>query len=164
MIRKAVLSDLAAVVELCENAKENMICNGILQWDEAYPKKQVFAQDIAEGNLFLMVAEDALLLGCAVLNDSQDVEYGEIDWQYNDVSVSVIHRLMVNPKAEGKGAAYALLQFAEQEAARRACGAIRLDAFAKNERALRLYERNGYNVRGTIELRKGTFYCFEKKL
>lgn len=97
MMRKAGLSDLESVVDLCEKVKENMIHNDVMQWDEFYPNPSVFTEDIAEENLFLMVGEDGLLLGCVVLNDFQDEEYGEIDWQYVDAHINVIHRLMVSP-------------------------------------------------------------------
>lgn len=41
---------------------------------------------------------------------------------------------------------------------------IRLDVFTKNPYAQKLYRKNGYQVRGFADWRKGRFDLMEKKL
>ena len=56
------------------------------------------------------------------------------------------------------------MNFAEDRARELGYCAIRLDAFTKNPRALRLYQTLGYHDAGGVTLRKGPFRCFEKRL
>jgi len=62
---------------------------------------------------------------------------------------------MVHPKHEGKGIAQYLV---------RHHGAIRLDVFANNLRAVSFYNKLGYEVTGKVIFRKGEFFCCEKLL
>jgi ribosomal protein S18 acetylase RimI-like enzyme len=66
--------------------------------------------------------------------------------------------------AQGGGIARKLLKYADDFAVKNGYGTIRLDAFTQNERALRLYEKNGYEKVGSVLFRKGEFYCYEKKM
>jgi ribosomal protein S18 acetylase RimI-like enzyme len=83
---------------------------------------------------------------------------------FEDAGVSVVHRLMVHPAFQGRGIARELMEFAERVALNRGCGVIRLDAFAMNPQALRLYRALGYREAGEVKFRKGAFLCFEKRL
>jgi len=76
----------------------------------------------------------------------------------------VIHRLCIDPKFKGQRLATKFVKFAEDFGRANNYKSIRLDAFVENQHALNLYQKNGYQVRGTVAFRKGDFYCFEKKL
>jgi len=75
-----------------------------------------------------------------VLNEHQDPEYTEVPWQFMAGPVAVVHRLMICPTLEGRGIARLLMKYAEESAERSGYRIMRLDAFMKNPRALRLYE------------------------
>jgi ribosomal protein S18 acetylase RimI-like enzyme len=57
-----------------------------------------------------------------------------------------IYDIQVNPEHRGKGYGHALLEAAEQEAARHGSQAIGLNVFGTNAVARRLYESSGYQV------------------
>ena len=57
-----------------------------------------------------------------------------------------IYDIQVNPEHRGKGYGRALLEAAEQEAARHGSQAIGLNVFGTNAVARRLYESSGYQV------------------
>jgi ribosomal protein S18 acetylase RimI-like enzyme len=57
-----------------------------------------------------------------------------------------IYDIEVNPEHQGKGYGRALLQAAEQQAARHGSKAIGLDVFGTNTVARRLYESSGYQI------------------
>ena len=76
----------------------------------------------------------------------------------------MVHRLMVDPRYQGRGIAGELMRFAEDRAGELGYDAIRLDAFSANPRALWLYQRLGYHDAGCVTFRKGLFRCFEKRL
>ncbi len=57
-----------------------------------------------------------------------------------------IYDIQVNPEHRGKGYGRALLEAAEQEAARHGSQAIGLNVFGTNAVARRLYESSGYEI------------------
>ena len=84
-------------------------------------------------------------------------------WTFTE-RAAVIHRMMVAPSFEGRGIARALLTFLEDRATSWGYASIRLDAFVRNPRAVRFYERCAYRRVGQVRFRKGDFHCFEKEL
>ena len=91
-------------------------------------------------------------------------EWAAVPWTILGVRTAVVHRLMVEPHYQGQGVARQLMQFAESQASRAGFECMRLDAFALNPPALRLYQNMGYRDAGSATLRKGVFRCLEKRL
>ena len=56
------------------------------------------------------------------------------------------------------------MRFAEDHARALGYAAVRLDSFAGNAGALRLYEKLGYRHAGEVRFRKGRFLCLERSL
>lgn len=71
---------------------------------------------------------------------------------------------MVRPDAQRGGLGRFLMRFAEREAHRLGCRAIRLDTMDANARALALYRALGYRQAGGVRFRKGAFTCFERRV
>jgi len=163
MIRKGKIEDTQSIMNIIKTATLDMESKNIHQWDEIYPDEAVINEDIVNGNLYVN-EEDGIISALIVLNEDQAEEYGDLNWKYISEKQLVIHRLCVDAKAQGGGIARKLLEYAENFAVKNGYGAIRLDAFTQNERALRLYEKNGYEKVGSVEFRKGEFYCYEKDL
>ena len=162
MLQLAELSDLSAVVHLTACCIAEMRAHGIDQWDEVYPSRATHEEDIREKHLYLL--RDGELVGSIVLNAVESPEYSSVRWAYEGVSVGVIHRLMVHPSYQGRGYAKKIVRAAELLAMERGVAAVRLDAYAGNEAALRLYRSLGYRVAGEVVFRKGKFICYEKQL
>ena len=151
------------VLSLCKCCSENMMKNLIDQWDEVYPSRAVFLDDIGSESLYIVLDNDSdEVIACIVLNEYQDPEYKEISWRYQGEKIAVIHRLMVHPQYEGKGIAKRLIRYVEELAKNRQYEAIRLDVFIKNPRAVSFYNKLGYKVTGKVIFEKGEFFCCEK--
>lgn len=163
MIRIAKLEDVEYIMNIIKAAILDMELKNIHQWDELYPDKAVINEDIAKGNLYVNIENNGIN-AIVVLNEDQAEEYGTLNWKYNFTKQLVIHRLCVDPRSQGGGIARKLLEYTDNFAVRNGYGAIRLDAFTENERALRLYAKNGYERVGSVQFRKGEFYCYEKKV
>ena len=162
-IKPATAADLPEVMPLVTAAVAHMDAQGIFQWDEVYPCREVFEADLVEGTLFVGRIEGSLA-GVIVLNTFQDPEYGDVDWAYTDEPVLVIHRLCVHPDAQRQGVAAQFMDFAEAYAEQQGYGAIRLDAFKTNPGAVALYDRRDYRRAGSIDLRMGPFWVFEREV
>ena len=162
-IRVAADDDVRVAMELVRACIVEMRRDGIDQWDDLYPDEMTLRADIRERTMYV-TSDDAGVCGTFVLNEYQLPEYVDAFWTITDTPVAVVHRLMVHPRKQHQGIARQLMDAAELHALALGFGAIRLDAFAHNPRALRLYEYLGYRDAGGVMLRKGLFRCFEKRL
>ena len=161
-IRAASTADIEPILDLVRVCIAGMRSRGIDQWDEVYPDRGTIEGDVQGGTAVVAIA-DQMIAGFAVLDDHQEPEYGEVPWSFTG-RAAVIHRMMVAPSLEGRGIARALMTFLEMRATSSGYSSIRLDAFMKNPRAVRFYERCDYRRAGQVRFRKGDFSCFEKEL
>ena len=157
------VQDLDAVCSLVNDAITEMEKNGIYQWDEIYPAKSDFAEDVKNNNLYVVFDEDTLI-AFYVISRECDVQYGNAKWKYEDDSAYILHRFCVSPKMQNKGIGKTVLQHIEKQIKDLGYESIRLDTFTQNPFAQRLYCHNGYEARGYADWRKGRFVLMEKKL
>jgi len=163
MFRRGTTDDLESVFELVEDAKLFMINNGIFQWDDVYPAKDDFYQDILDNNLFL-AEEEKNLVGVYVISGEADEQYHNCIWNNPDETACIIHRLCVSPKYQNKGIGQRIIECIEEQAKEMKYQSIRLDVFTQNPHAINLYKKRQYEERGFADWRKGRFILMEKKL
>lgn len=159
--RLANLTDLNEVMELVNHSIINMEKNNILQWDELYPIREDFIEDIEHENLYVGLCEGKIAV-IFVLNKQSDEAYRNGKWLFPDREYYVIHRLCVSPLFQNKGVGKQAMQFIERTLRRKNIQAIRLDVFSQNPYALKLYKNLGYSQVGGADWRKGRFYLMEK--
>ncbi len=162
-IRLATSEDIDTLLDITKACAKQMILNNIFQWNENYPNRNAFETDVHRNELFVLV-ESSQIIGCMVISTFMDEEYKTVDWHTPDDTNLYIHRLAVHPKAQGKGYAQQLMQFAENYAIENNYRSIRLDTFSKNLRNQKFYELRGYKKLGNIYFPKQSvypFYCYE---
>jgi GNAT superfamily N-acetyltransferase len=162
--RLAAEQDLDPAMELVARCIADMRQARIDQWDEVYPDRATVLQDIRAGTMYVAALDADPFVGILVINEVQSAEYGDVPWTVAASPVAVVHRLMIEPRHQGRGLARRMMTFAEQRAREMGYAAIRLDAYSGNPRALRLYQALGYRDAGAIRFRKGVFRCYEKSL
>jgi len=155
--------DIDEICCIVRKAIEHMEEQGIHQWDEVYPAREDFLNDIDNDSLYVAV-EDDKIIAFYVINQECDEEYHLCKWENPDESACIIHRLCVLPDYQNKGIGSGLLSHIEEQARSIGYKSIRLDVFSENPYALRLYEKKGYVKRGYADWRKGRFFLMEKKL
>lgn len=161
--RQAELSDLDGIVSLAGQAVVRMVSQKIDQWDELYPIREDFEQDINRGQLTVgMLGRKIAVI--YTINGECEPEYESAEWKSPDKSYCILHRLCVNPLFQNRGIARQTMEYIEREAAAKGIQAIRLDVFSQNPHALKLYQNCGYKKVGTARWRKGLFYLMEKYL
>jgi len=164
-LRPAVSSDLPHLTELLRRVVPLMRASGNHQWDDGYPNQQVFAGDIARGELWVAEIGDAIA-GVAAITTQQEPEYAQADWDASEAAV-VVHRLAVDPAFRGAGVAAALMQQAEAVARAKGLAVVRVDTNTENPATQRLFPKLGYRSAGEIslEFRPGLrFLCYEKRV
>ncbi|NND80274.1 MAG: GNAT family N-acetyltransferase [Maribacter sp.] len=166
MIRPAKISEINEILHLAKACAAEMIKNGIFQWNEYYPSKEAFENDIERSELFVLEKKQDII-GTIVISSYMDEEYRSVEWLTpNDHNV-YIHRLSVHPMHQGKGYAQKMMDFAEHFAKKNNFVSIRLDTFSQNRRNQKFYETRGYHRLGDIYFpnqSKHPFHCYEMVL
>lgn len=134
------------------------------QWDETYPKKEDFIEDINNKNLYVDEFEGDLI-GFICIDSNQPEEYKGIDW-ISDEKAIVIHRMGVNPKFRGLGKAKNLIRYAENFAMNNDIMYIKTDTNSMNIKMYNLLKKCGFRFSGQIKLmgKEDPFYCYDLKL
>lgn len=163
MIRLAKKSEIDKIITVTKACAAFMIKNGIYQWNEHYPSKQAFLDDIAQEELYVLEV-DKKIIGTIVLSTHMDDEYIPITWLTSNEANLYIHRLSVHPEYQGQGYAQKLMNFAEEYAKNNDFKSVRLDTFSVNKRNVNFYQTRGYKQLGDIFFPKQSehpFHCFE---
>lgn len=164
-IRLARPDDIPGIMQMVSAVVPEMRATGNLQWDGQYPNPEVFAEDIALGQLWVMSIEEAIA-GVIAITTEQYPEYVQAGWDINEAAV-VVHRLAVSVDFQRKGIAAALLRQAEDVARSREMRRVLADTNSHNQAMQRLLPKLGYSFSGEIslEFRPGMrFLCYERLL
>lgn len=118
-----------------------------------YPSDQWIRAALRESSLYTAREGDALI-GAMALDHRSAEGYDSADWGVDAAGgeVSVIHALGVLPAWQGRGAGKCLVRGALETARRNGQRAVRLDVLGTNLTAQKLYERMGFQYRGTLQL------------
>ena len=161
--RLAKKSDIDDVVKLVKAAIVQMEADGIYQWDDIYPAKEDFINDIEKKSLYLAI-DSKKLAAIYVISAESDEAYKNAAWENNDESAYILHRFCVSPNYQNKGIGKEVLAHIETQIYEMGYKSIRLDVFTENPYAQKLYRKSGYIVRGYADWRKGRFELMEKKI
>ena len=163
MIRRAKISEIPDILTITQACAKKMQEKGIFQWNEHYPSKEAFIQDIERNELFVIEEKDTVQ-GTIVISTLMDEEYKPIQWLTPNGNSTYIHRLSVDPELQGKGLAQEMMDFAENFSREKGFVSVRLDTFSQNKRNQRFYEQRGYQKLGDIFFPKQSdhpFHCYE---
>jgi GNAT superfamily N-acetyltransferase len=164
-LRLAHAEDVPLVMDLVRRVVPLMRAAGNLQWDDTYPKADVFLADVELEQLWVMEVEGRLA-GAAAITTDQSPEYAQVGWDIHEPAI-VVHRLLVDPAQRGLGIASVLMQQAEAVAREQGIGVLRVDTNTNNAATQRLFPKLGYTLSGEISLgfRPGLrFLCYERRL
>lgn len=162
-IRRANIADLNNIIVMYNSCVAGMIKNGIDQWDNSYPNKEIILQDL-ECETYYVVEKNNNIIGGFNIDQNQDPTYLAMNWKDNTNSFLVVHRLGIKQEYWGNGIGKKLMLFAEKVVKTRNLSSIRLDTYSGNQKAMVFYKKLGYTELGTIHLKpnKNKYHCFEK--
>ena len=165
MMRKALQSDLDEIMDIIEKTIEDMNEAKNFQWSSDYPTRDILADDIKNEYLFILEEKSGSIGGMICVNFDEPPEYSGLDWSYKKRAV-ILHRLVVNSAAKGRGIGTRLMQFAEEKAAQMGSDYIKSDTYSTNKQMNALFKKLGYKYVGDTRFpgRDLPFYCYEKLL
>ena len=153
MIRKAVQADIPAVAAIYDKLHTEEEAGRVtIGWIRGvYHTEDTAWQALSRGDLF--VQEDSgRIVGAAIINQTQvDAYYGG-PWQCAaaDSEVMVLHTLVIDPDAAGKGYGKRFVAFYEDYARENGCKVLRMDTNSRNLRARAMYAKLGYRESGIV--------------
>ena len=163
MIRKGTYSDIDEILKVTKSCALYLIENQIYQWNEHYPNKEAFSEDVKRDELYVFEI-NSIIIGCITISTLMDDFYKPLKWLTSNKNNLYIHRLAIHPEHQGSGYAHQLMAFAEAYAKENFYTSIRLDTFSQNSRNLKFYEKRGYQRLESIYFPKQSeypFYCYE---
>ena len=163
MIRLAQKSDLDRVLQITRLCAREMESRKVFQWNEHYPDRQSFVNDINNSELYVYCIQD-MVIGCVSICAFMDEVYSKVSWKTDGKNSVYIHRLAVDPKHQKQGIGSKLMDFAENESKLSGVESIRLDTFSQN-----IVNQNFYEKRGYVKLEdiyfplqsEHSFHCYE---
>ena len=163
MIRLAQKSDLDRVLQITRLCAREMESRKVFQWNEHYPDRQSFVNDINNSELYVYCIQD-MVIGCVSICAFMDEVYSKVSWKTDGKNSVYIHRLAVDPKHQKQGIGSKLMEFEENESKLSVVDSIRLDTFSK-----KIVNQNFYEKRGYVKLEdiyfplqsEHPFHCYE---
>ena len=163
-IELATQNELDRVKEIAEACAKNMIEKNIFQWNDKYPSREIFKEDIKNKSLYVSKINQEVV-GCIMFSSRKDDVYKTVNWITKDEYNLYIHRLAVHPIFQKRGIARKMMDFAEEFAKSNNYTSIRLDTFSQNPRNNKFYKSRGYNKLDDVYFPKQSefpFHCYEK--
>ena len=90
MIRKANHNDIDAILKITNACANYMISKGIYQWNDIYPSRSAFENDIKRNELYVL-ENDSMLIGCIVISTFMDQEYIPVKWLTKNENNIYVH-------------------------------------------------------------------------
>lgn len=162
--RKATAADLGAIMDIIQEAKEQMRREDKHQWDDTYPTHQHIEADLLAGNGYVMAHNGRpVAYGAVVFTGEPAYEKIEGHWLSEQPYV-VLHRLAVSEAVKGHGVGMLVMQEVEQLAVAASIHSFKVDTNHDNTRMLRVLDKMGFSYCGNITYLQGSRMAYEKLL
>lgn len=157
-IRRAALSDMAAVLEIYEDARQYMKEQGNTeQWRDNYPAPQLVENDINSGNCYVYEKDNEIggVFYFAIGNDPVYNNIAEGEWR-NDRQYGVVHRIAVGKNFHNQGIAGNCIAYVVGECKKNNIYDIRMDTHSANLPMQGFLEKQDFRKCGRVYVEDGS--------
>lgn len=164
--RRASASEVDRIMEIIEEAKQQMDREGKHQWDETYPTRMHIENDIKDGTAYVMLSADGRVVAYGAVVFTGEPAYDEIkgEWLTTGQPFVVLHRLAVAEETKGHGVGLLFIKEVERLALAAGVKSFKVDTNHNNTRMLRVLEKTGFTYCGKIYYEHGERVAYEKLL
>ena len=145
-------NEIDKVMTIVAHAKSILKKNGSLQWQQGYPNKETFINDIRNKALFGLY-ENGSLVGFGAFIFGKDLNYVSINGQWSipaNEKDMAIHRVAVSEGSHGKEYGRRILEYGIQYAKKNGCLSVKVDTHEKNVAMQKSIERAGFSYKGIV--------------
>ena len=164
ILRLSSEKDIDKILEIINDAKVYLRSQGVDQWQDGYPNREVIEIDIKDSCSFVL-EDEGTIMGTTVIGFDGESTYDKIyegKWLNND-KFAVIHRMAVDKKSRNKGIADILIKNIENLVQERCIRSIKVDTHKNNKVMQNFLIKNGFIYCGIIYLQDGNErVAFEK--
>lgn len=157
--RKATPDDIGAILDIMDGARKFMEQNGVVQWVNGYPSREVVAADIDAGNCCVMEDGEGVCACVTVLADGEPTYDRIYDGQWltgDGAEYLAMHRVAVADRVRGQGVAPLMVAEVKSRALREGYPSIRIDTHRDNRAMQRMLAKTGFQYCGVIYLENGS--------
>lgn len=148
--RAATTFDTMSIHQLREDLAEWMLMSGIEQWERGEIKPWHIADQIEDGEWWVVDAADG---ADGIVAAVRILEHDPTIWPDGDADGHrYVHGLMVDRNQTGQGIGARILDWVAAEARRAGATALRLDCVESNARLCDYYRARGFRIRGRVDL------------
>lgn len=163
--RKASASEAGRIMEIIEEAKQQMHQDGKVQWDENYPTRKHIEKDIEDGTAYVMTDAAGRIVAYGAVVFTGEPAYADIKGRWlSEQPYVVLHRLAVSEDVKGHGIGLLFMQEVEQLSLAAGVHSFKVDTNYDNERMLRVLDKLGFTFCGNIFYQEGMRMAFERLL
>jgi GNAT superfamily N-acetyltransferase len=132
--RKATLEDLPQVMEAVEDSRALLKEQGNGQWQDGYPNRNDFINDINNGRLFVTYLDDPneIVGVCALTYREEDYHHLYEGKWLTDFPYMVMHRVAIKKKYKDKGLGKKLFEVFIEQAKLEGYKSLRIDTHEGN--------------------------------
>ena len=154
-IRKCQEKDIIPVSEFYDNIVEFLDSHiNYPRWIyKVYPSQESVEAMTEEESQYVCISDEKIV-GAFVLNNKPQGNYWKANWsqEIDDGSYLVLQTLAIDPSMQNQGLASQVIGFSIEKAKSEGYKAIRLDVIPDNYPAKRLFEKNGFEYVGDVDL------------
>ncbi len=147
IIAKADISNIEDILKIINQAKEYLKSQHIDQWQDGYPNKELFLNDIKNDCLYIVKDNGEVIGVFALINHEPTYDVICDGKWHNDDNYVAIHRIAIDDSYKGKGIAKFIFDYVKDN-----YSYIRVDTHKDNQNMQRCLIKNGFKYCGIIYL------------
>jgi len=156
-LRAAAKEELPQILKLYRSVVGLEGCT----WDAFYPNEDTLLEDFEAGQLFVLRKGEQIVGAGSIVpeNELDDLEH----WLFRK-NARELARIVIAPKFQNCGYGRLLVQKLCDRLAQTGCTAVHLLVARENKPAQQMYQRIGFQNRGTCHRYEIDFFVYEKEL
>lgn len=151
------INDLQMVLEMFEEAREDLRLSNVDQWQDGYPNRDTIIQDINLKRGYLLI-EDNQICGYCVLMFTEDPSYAKIFEGnfHNQHQYATIHRFVIKRALQRKHLGLKAMSAIEDIVRNHHIDTLRVDTHADNIKMQGLIKKANFSYCGIVQLEGST--------
>ena len=145
--RLAVLSDIDAIMAIIEDGRALLATQNSGQWQDGYPNRDTFVEDIKNQNLYVVLENNNLdnIVGvCALTYHEDDYDHLYEGAWLTDLPYMVMHRIAVKKEYRNQGYGKDLFKVFIEVAQKKGYRSLRVDTHENNMRMRNILKEFGF--------------------
>lgn len=155
--RQAQLDDLDSIMTIINHAIENLRIDGVPQWQNGSPNRDIIRDDIQNNHTILMFDNDRLVATVCLMFDEEPTYQSLTGGLWiNKGKYATIHRIAAGPNAHRSQYASMFLAHCIKITQSKKIHSVRIDTHQDNHKMLGLIAKFHFTPCGTITLSDGS--------